>query len=981
MSLRARDIISAIGYPALVGAAVVSVLRSFSGGAVGPRFTKGLMTASSRTDGADCLFVSCVAGLLLVLLQGKRIRDALAWQFLLLAAWCDDDASLQAGGQTSFGARKLQWAEQLELHGRIVFAFRFVNFLLLGCWLYSFAIREINAERSISEGVSFKATPNMLPWFLHSVNAATVTLWLAWWLFKLKQTGSIDWNRRQLVRLRLLGISPVESVVHGDDDTEAERDATDQCAAEWARGTRSAEKAGVANAVLLPESAGPCGLRSSLRPVVVVGNGVLFGCKPVPENLRPSSPEQQQQTRQTRQQNQQLKGRRAENGNNAAVGNLGQLRDCAIECRATWCIVDAPRLSALHCALFRQQGTSQGFVLYDFSLTGCYLNGAPLSAAPALGNGRQVKFGDRISLMVCASPHAEICYTLMPATAASWEWVGRAVAAERATMHSVPRPPASSAAPVHATARSSADEHKRLIEQVDMLQQRKLSYAAQRRMTVPCLVMLAVVLIIALWCVVRVLNCTMLEYVGTLVKAIQRQMHKEVTRQKLHVNEARRLVQPVSILFFWWVLYSLVLALGLLGGWYLLRRAEESCESDCRKAERQLTELLTGSSSSSGASAVKKIVKSAAHEDEVWETQAQNHGLRTLDTLLSQNDSTSACSSTNHETLAVRLSAAMQNYGANGVAPTVAARYTAPHELGLEELSCPISLAQMSTAISVLPCGHVFDRSSLVAYIASANKSSAVARCPFGCECATMTLVTNSYVRKAVFNTRSTSDAEEQTSRSTKIENAYEAGACGSATHQGEYEDDEAVTAIYGSAEMREAYRALLADRSLPAVFECDGARFRQVESLLLHLEGLGWYNPLTHPLADAKTRDIVIGKLQAMLRALSPASADSSRNVGDRWLLQPSRTFVVLTQILRRVLHDADDVLLTDAEEALLGDTLQPFENTHSCVVLAFDCKYVLCVQLFCDCSQKLRNSLPAKLVLTYCSEKSEQRMRLGLL
>ena len=94
-----------------------------------------------------------------------------------------------------------------------------------------------------------------------------------------------------------------------------------------------------------------------------------------------------------------------------------------------------------------------GFVLFDYSPNGVYLNGAPLSAAPAIEltqeeeteaeliagpaslpwrAGRAVRFGDRISLMVCASPHAEICYQLLPASEQSWGWISSQVEAERA---------------------------------------------------------------------------------------------------------------------------------------------------------------------------------------------------------------------------------------------------------------------------------------------------------------------------------------------------------------------------------------------------------------------------------------------------------------------------------------------------------------------------------------------------------------------
>ena len=932
MSLRARDALSAIGYPALLGAAVVSVLRSFGGGGTAPTFAASPALLGARLDSAYFLLVPCAAGLLLVLLQGTRVRAAVAWQCLLLAAWNDDDRSLRAGGQASLDARKLQWAKQLEWQGRTVVAARFVNLQLLGCWLYSFAVREINARRSVSEGSRFSPSPNMLPWFLHSMNATTIALWIVWWLSKVKQQASIDWNRRQLARLRLLSIVPADTTVHGVPGAVAAREATDQYAAEWDRATKSTEKAGVANAVLLPESAGPCGLKSPLRPVVIVGNGVIFGCKPVAEHQGRSSPTQEREHRQEHN-NQQLEKDRPKKDGGATVSSLGKLRDCAIGCQAGWCIVDAPRLGAIHCALFRQQGTSNGFVLYDFSVPGCYLNGAPLAAAPALGRrGRQVRFGDRISLMVCASPHAEICYTLLPADAASWEWVSRAVVAERATVHSVHmcRPPHSSIAPAHAAAPGSAEEYQQLVEKIGTFQQLQLSYSAQRRTIIPCLLLLAVILIASLSYTVRVLDCTVLEYVGILVRAIQRPVFKEVG--KLHVDEARLLIQPVSILFFWWVLYSFVLAVALLGGWYFLCRAEGSCESDCVKAEHQLSERLASRSPRDGVATPGTPPQSdVRHEDETWETQAQLHGLRKLDAVLSQHASISGKSATtDHEALAQRLSAAMRICGANGVASTAAARYTAPHELGLEELRCPISLAQMSAAVSVLPCGHVFDQPSLVAYIASANKSAALARCPFGCECTTMTVVTNIHIRKAVRDACSRSDTAGKAAAG--FENGNEERIDGSAAHQVEYGDDEAVAAIYGSVQMREAYRALLTDQALPAVFECDGARTRKVDSLLLHLEGLGWYNPLNHPLADAKTRDIAIEKLQAMLQALLPV--DSSQHTVHRWLLQPSRTLVVLTQILRRILQSADILAPTTAQEALLGDLLQPTVSSY-CVAI----------------------------------------------
>ena len=79
----------------------------------------------------------------------------------------------------------------------------------------------------------------------------------------------------------------------------------------------------------------------------------------------------------------------------------------------------------------------------------------------------------------------------------------------------------------------------------------------------------------------------------------------------------------------------------------------------------------------------------------------------------------------------------------------------------------------MSHAMTVLPCGHVFDRHSLARHFASAqlkvmrqsynarrqpqrsSAENAVLRCPLNCPCvAVVTLVTNSYMRTAVKHSR-----------------------------------------------------------------------------------------------------------------------------------------------------------------------------------------------------------------------------------
>jgi hypothetical protein len=165
-----------------------------------------------------------------------------------------------------------------------------------------------------------------------------------------------------------------------------------------------------------------------------------------------------------------------------------------------------------------------------------------------------------------------------------------------------------------------------------------------------------------------------------------------------------------------------------------------------------------------------------------------------------------------------------------------------------------------------------------------------------------MIVVPNDHVRKAVADARS-SEGTSGEGRDPSVAGGDEDRVEGAAAEQSEYGDDDAVAAIFGSAEALTAYQALLADSALPAVFDCKGAKPRQLDALLLHLERVGWYNPLQHPLADGTSAKLTTDKLQKMLRVVQPLSTDLVPNGGHRWLLQPGRTVVLLTQILRRLL------------------------------------------------------------------------------
>jgi hypothetical protein len=483
------------------------------------------------------------------------------------------------------------------------------------------------------------------------------------------------------------------------------------------------------------------------------------------------------------------------------------------------------------------------------------------------------------------------------------------------------------------------DRCQQLIEKVCLMQQQQLSYSAQRRMIAPFIVLLSTVLSVALWGVVEVLDCTALEYINGLRRAIERALSKAASRPPIDTHEARRLVQPASILFFWWVLYSWILAVTLLGAWYFLRRAELKSQADIEKAEEEHMRLLPDRSPrATRRSAANRHAEVRQCDDEGEEEQAESMALRQLDELLSHNLDDKESAARCHDTLALTLSTAMQACGANGVA-SAAARYTAPHELSLEELRCPISLTQMRAAVSVLPCGHVFDRPSLVSFIASANKSGVPARCPFGCESKTMTVIANGHVRKAVADSANRFKVQERDAGRDVVPGDGSTGTAGVASdatsletredgEYGEYGDAEAVAAIFGSVEMLEAYRNLLTDSALPAVFECEAARARQLDSLLLHLEGLGWYHVQFHPLADADAdlQSKTMSKLQALLRVVLPLSTDALQHNSHKWLLQPSRTLVLLTQILRRVASACGPVISPSAQaQALIGMECAP--------------------------------------------------------
>ena len=185
---------------------------------------------------------------------------------------------------------------------------------------------------------------------------------------------------------------------------------------------------------------------------------------------------------------------------------------------------------------------------------------------------------------------------------------------------------------------------------------------------------------------------------------------------------------------------------------------------------------------------------------------------------------------------------------------------------------------------------------SLVSYIASANKGKHAARCPLQCDSRATTIVVNRHVRQAVAAADSQKQQRQQAAEGTvqtvQDEDDIE-----------EYGDEDSVASIFGSAEILAAYRALLADTALPTVFDCATAKPRQLDSLMIALEGFGWYSPTNNPLDDlgpSPTEPQALVKLNAMLRVMAPLSVEPQPN-GQQWLLQPARTLVLLTQILRR--------------------------------------------------------------------------------
>ena len=671
----AVEVAQIVGPPALVGGALVSLLRGQQGGG---RWLGSLRPA----DGAVVPACAAAAALLLFLLHRPRVQRTVARQSELLAAWRGEGG--EGGGRLDPHRARARWQRQLRRQAWAQMAMRLVNLHLVGCWLYSYAIGEINSLRRAAEGRGFEPTVNLLPPWLRAMGLATLGFWLACHLCRAWLQGAIDWSARELVHLRLageVGLAPLRGAGEGwSQDSLRARCEGNGSAAEGM-------------AVLLPESAGPCGLKAPLTPGLLVGTGLVFGRRPCADDL----------------------------GRSPGTGTrLGTLRECSLRCKAGWCAVDAPRISPVHCAVFRR---GDGFVLFDYSPNGVYLNGAPLSAAPAIEltqeeeteaeliagpaslpwrAGRAVRFGDRISLMVCASPHAEICYQLLPASEQSWGWISSQVEAERAGLDGAQRP-------------CPTDELRQLLERTVLLEQRQLSCAAQRRSVGPAIVWMLLVLGLGLWHVTSELDCTACVYLSEILNSLRRTQSDAVPKPTVHA--ARMMVQPPSILFLWWLLYSCLMALMLLGFCLGSGGAAGRRQKECESAEHAVSAWLASRGPTEGACAKDADSEPKADrepkpeaEPATAEAAAEAEASRLLNaSLLAACDDTRRREATSAVSAGAALSAAVraQNEEFGRVAPS---DYTSPHQLGAEELRCPISLAPMAAAVSVLPCGHVFDR-------------------------------------------------------------------------------------------------------------------------------------------------------------------------------------------------------------------------------------------------------------------------------
>ena len=575
-----------------------------------------------------------------------------------LFSWSAAD-HLAAHPQAAHDACHAQWLAQMRRRAGCLIALKVLTLELTGCWLFSYAILRIDASRRGTEGADFEPTGNFLPPVMRSSNPLTLLLFVLGFFCEAISAGCIVGGEAEVARHRLRLLR------------------THRCGRDCS--SSAAAASAPAAALLIPSCLGPCGLDATdpLRRGVcrrLRGAGLIVT--------------------------------RVKDGAERPPAQWTELRAFAKSHDVEWCTVSCPRVSAIHCSLLRRASSTTEcgvcpFELRDLSVGSCvHVNGVPCTTCTGAqgrsqpGGGRTaLRWGDRISVVVCARPFAEIAWTILPDSDA---WISRAqmVASGGGGGRAVDelRRQASEADTLSAAV-------KRAVHAVGTAASVNYSIAA----SLLCMLAMLVAMGVGLALLTQRLDCSSSQYIGALSEAISRHYQSRNTRGRLSRSARQALncmLQPEGILYFWLLVYTLgFLGLIILG----------QCVIACSRrsgAQRERTLALEAL----GLLEASPTVDADSCDQEAASLLAASQVDAQL-SLLSEG----ACE--------MSASTASTGSGAGGGGQSIQVfpvPFTLPSQIGEDELVCPISLERMSQPVTVLPCGHVFERHQLLKYFASA---------------------------------------------------------------------------------------------------------------------------------------------------------------------------------------------------------------------------------------------------------------------
>jgi hypothetical protein len=859
----------------------------------------GCWAAVAQSMGEGLHVSAWVCGLLL--LVASKYRTVLLRHSITFVAWLDCGTTTPTSTRSTaaeYGEKhQVLWRRRIWRWTAFRMLVRVMGFQLVGCWIFQYAIGQINAHRRLKEGPLFERTGNALPYSLRAANGWVVIFWAVAWLHDLLVEATLVWYEGEQVRLRLQALR---------QQGMADLQVTTRSGGGGGGGGSSGCPPGL---ILWPVCGGQCGLpqdSAGMRAQLVRGAGIVIGRKPAAactqqSPLTPPSPSDAR----------------------------AELRQFCSAHQVNWCDIMAPRLSTLHCSLLRTTSADErhpttkddrlvGYELRDHSVGQCvYLNDLPLpaSAEPAneteLKHGRiPLRWGDKISMTVCASPFAELAYVVLPLPPDMLcgprsrpddeyrgSWWGRctAIGIESHTVSgsssssSTQRTSEQSSGELSGS-KTAADSPGRLgasAERPPWLRQHAVVARHVHAQTVTvrqhyflasaacCCVALALLLVAGFALLLQLVpQCSAAQYIqvfsGALKQAAAGRSTNSRTRDRAYYTNLQCLLAPEGILFLWVILYTV----GVVGSAiafqcvYVYCSRNKAALAELGVAAEELARLETsipGSSSADGATAALSADASTMASASGFAAAAAAEG--------GGGDDLSGYAR-QAQRVAARLTE-LPRGALDSDTTTLPTPYTLPAALlkatqsSGGDLVCPISLVPMAHAMTLMPCGHVFDRHSVARHFARAQLASLrsqlnanrrpsqaaegadAMRCPLNCPCvagSVLTLVANPHVRAAV----------RQVQLRTPPPPPRPSGQGDRKPQEQRQEEDEVASetaldaTIFRTAENQKTWATQLSNAELPLILEPRRGQVLRMEVLQKQLEdvnGVGsWW---AHASAD----------------------------------------------------------------------------------------------------------------------------------